>query len=179
MHKSAFINAQKFYNKYCNQNDSSKTVVDVGSWDGGNGSLRPIFSQCKYIGLDVQFGPNVDIISSSHSMPFDDNSIDVVVSSSCLEHDPMFWITFLEMSRIVKIDGYIYICAPSSGPYHPEKCPGDGWRFYPDSWRFLSEWSQKNGFNIRLLENYIDGSFYHPDDNWQDSVGVFQKICCI
>jgi ubiquinone/menaquinone biosynthesis C-methylase UbiE len=179
MHKSAFINAKKFYDKYCNMDNKSKTVLDVGSWDGGNGSLKEIFSQHNYIGLDMQQGPNVNIVSTSYSMPFDNNSIDIIVSSSCFEHDPMFWITFLEMCRILKDNGYIYICAPSSGPYHPEKCPGDSWRFYPDSWRSLSEWANINNYNIKLLESYIDNSFFKPDENWKDSVGIFQKLCYI
>lgn len=179
MHKSAYINAQKFLNKYCLQNIESKIVLDVGSWDGGNGNLRSIFQSAKYIGLDIQQGPNVDMIANSHSIPLDNNSIDIIVSSSCFEHDPMFWITFLEMSRILKPDGYIYICAPSSGPYHPEKCPGDSWRFYPDSWLSLAQWSNKNNFNIHLIDSYIDTAHYAPDENWRDSIGIFTKKCCI
>jgi SAM-dependent methyltransferase len=174
MHKSAYNNAQIFYNKYCGS-DTIKKILDIGSWDGGNGSLRNIFSLHQYCGLDVQNGRNVDVIGSSHEMPFDDNSFDIIVSSSCFEHDEFFWLTFLEMSRVVKPSGYIYICAPSSGPYHPEKCPSDSWRFYPDSWRSLSKWSIKNNYKINLIESYIDKSYYPPDSNWQDSIGIFQK----
>lgn len=176
MHKSAWINAKNFADKYCSLDKSNKIVLDVGSWDGGNGCLRNIFSEYKYIGLDVQSGPNVDIVANAHSMPFKNDTFDVVVSSSCFEHDPLFWITFLEMCRVVKTSGYIYICAPSSGPYHPEKCPGDSWRFYPDSWKSLSLWANINHINIQLVESYIDESYLPPDENWKDSVGIFQKV---
>ncbi len=79
------------------------------------------------------------------------------------------------MCRVLKTSGYIYICAPSSGPYHPAKCPSDSWRFYPDSWRSLSRWAIKNEHKINLVESYIDKNYYPPDDNWQDSIGIFHK----
>jgi ubiquinone/menaquinone biosynthesis C-methylase UbiE len=175
MHKSAYINAQKFYDQYCSIDIENKTVLDVGSWDG-NGCLKPIFSKAQYTGLDVQHGPNVDIVSSSHSMPFDNSSFDIIISTSCFEHDEMFWVTFLEMCRVLKQNGYIYICAPSTGPYHPSQCPSDSWRFYPDSWRSLSKWANLCNFAITLIESYIDTSYYPPDANWQDSVGIFKKV---
>lgn len=176
MHKSAFINAQKFYNNYCVNNIENKKILDVGSWDGGNGCLKPIFSKGHYLGLDVQSGPNVDVIGDANNIPFPNNTFDIVVSSSCFEHDPMFWMSFLEICRVTKIDGYIYICAPSAGPYHPEKCPSDSWRFYPDSWRSLCDWANHNNNHIQLINSYIDSTHYPPDDNWQDSIGIFKKV---
>lgn len=176
MHKSAFLNAQKFYDNYCSTNIENKKILDVGSWNGGNGCLRPIFDMGQYLGLDIQKGPNVDVVGDASNIPFDNNTFDIVVSSSCFEHDPMFWISFLEICRVTKPSGYIYICAPSSGPYHPEKCPGDSWRFYPDSWASLCSWANRNNYDLKLIESYIDKTYYPPDDNWQDSVGIFQKV---
>lgn len=174
MHKSAYYNATSFYERYCKDNIQTKKVLDVGSWDS-NGCLKPIFKEAQYTGLDAQAGPNVDVVSNSNSMPFDNDQFDIIISTSCFEHDEMFWLTFLEMSRVLKAGGYIYICAPSSGPYHPHGCPSDSWRFYPDSWRSLAKWANKNNFHIKLVESYIDKSLYPPDDNWEDSVGIFTK----
>lgn len=174
MHKSAYINAQKFYDQYCNDIEN-KTVLDIGSWDGGNGCLKPIFKNAKYIGLDVQKGPNVDVVGSSYNIPFNNETFDIVVSSSCFEHDEFFWITFIEICRVLKNNGYIYICAPSAGPYHPDKCPSDSWRFYPDSWRSLSRWANLNKYNINLINSYIDYNYYPPDERWNDSIGIFKK----
>lgn len=177
MHKSAYNNAKKFYDQYCSSNIESKTVLDIGSWDGGNGCLRNIFSKAKqYIGLDIQHGPNVDIVGDANNLPFESETFDIIVSSSCFEHDPLFWLSFLEMSRVTKKDGYIYICAPSAGPYHPEKCPGDSWRFYPDAWGSLLLWASKNNINLNLVDNYIDQSFFPPDENWMDSIGIYRKL---
>ena len=170
MHPAAYKNAEKFYEKYCKDNIESKTVLDVGSFDV-NGTMKPIFKNCRtYVGLDQSEGKNVDIVSSSHSMPFVDESFDIIISSSCFEHDPMFWVTFQEMCRIIKTDGYIYIQAPSSGPYHAH--PVDNWRFYKDSWKSLEMWAIHNSYNIKLIENYIDTQ----DSAWHDNVGIFKKV---
>lgn len=170
MHKSAYINAQKFYDQYCIENIENKTVLDIGSQDI-NGTMKPIFQNAKqYLGLDQSEGKNVDIICTSHEIPLPDESFDIIISSSCFEHDPMFWLTFKEMCRLTKQNGYIYVCAPSIGPYHG--FPIDNWRFYKDSWKSLENWGIYNKYKIKLIESYIDAS----DSLWQDSVGIYQKI---
>lgn len=171
MHDTAYSNALRFFNKYC-KDIESKIVLDVGSFDV-NGTLKPIFSNSKkYIGLDQFPGKNVDVVGSSHEIPLDDNSVDVTVSSSCFEHDNMFWITFKEMCRVLRPSGYIYINAPSNGPYH--KYPVDNWRFYLDSWKALEQWGRHLNFDIVLLEGYID-SQKSSCGNWNDSVGIYVK----
>lgn len=172
MHDTAFGNAAYFYDKYCKHDIENKTVLDIGSCDV-NGTLKPIFLQAKqYIGLDQCDGENVDIVSSSHKIPLEDNSIDIIVSSSCFEHDPMFWITFNEMLRLAKPGGFIYINAPSNGPYHAH--PVDNWRFYLDSWKSLEQWGRYSGHKVTLLENYIDPN-KSACGHWNDSVGIYQK----
>lgn len=172
MHDTAMANAKAFVNKYVQHNMGEQVVLDVGSLDL-NGSLREIFEGAKkYIGLDVEAGENVDVVASSHAIPLGDDSVDVVVSSSCFEHDPMFWLTFLEMCRVVKPSGYIYINSPSNGPYHGY--PGDCWRFYADSWKSLAAWGVQNNYSIELTESYIDPQL-SSCGLWNDSVGIFQK----
>jgi len=176
MHHSAYVNAEKFYNKYCSDNIENKKILDVGSYDV-NGTLKPIFQKGNYIGLDMENGPNVDIVSNAHEIPFKDNHFDIVLSSSCFEHDDMFWETFLEMSRVLKPGGFMYVQAPSNGPYHG--WPGDNWRFYIDSWLALERWGKKKGYDLELVERYIDESTPHAEHEgvriWNDSVGIFKK----
>ena len=167
MHISAFRNAMQFYDEFCKKINKTLKVVDFGSYDV-NGCLKPIFKDHEYIGIDMAAGPNVDVVCSNDNTPFENNSIDVIVSSSSFEHDDCFWMTFLEMCRILKPGGLIYINAPSSGPYHGY--PGDNWRFYADSWKSLSKWAIKNNYNIELLKSYIDKT-----EIWHDSVGIFKK----
>lgn len=172
MHNTAYDNAQKFYEKYCKENIKNKCILDVGSMNV-NGCLRPIFEKGEYIGLDQSFGKNVDIVASAHNIPLQSESIDIIISSSCFEHDNMFWVTFLELCRVIKPNGFIYINAPSNGPYHAY--PVDNWRFYLDSWKALEEWANYNSYNLILVESYID-PIRSSCGNWNDSVGIFKKI---
>jgi len=168
MHPTAYDNCVKFVNDFCKLIDSSSThVVEFGSYNV-NGTLKPIFKNCKYTGIDMASGPNVDIVCNGDSTPFENESIDVIVSSSNFEHDDCFWMTFLEMCRILKPSGFIYINAPSAGPHHGY--PGDCWRFYADSWKGLEKWAVKNNYSIKLVHSYIDHR-----DTWKDSVGIFKK----
>jgi SAM-dependent methyltransferase len=168
MHETAYKNAQVFFEKYCKEFSKDNTVVDFGSYDV-NGTLKPIFDPTmKYIGIDLSKGPNVDIVCSNRETPFHDNSIDVIISTSCLEHDDFFWMTFLEMCRVLKSGGFIYLNAPSAGPYHAH--PGDCWRFYKDAWNALQDWAIENKYSISLVEQYIE-----PDGLWKDNIGVFTK----
>lgn len=169
MHPSAYKNAELFYDKYCKENIENKHILDIGSCNV-NGTMRPIFDKGHYIGLDMQCGPNVDIVSDAHNIALEDDSFDIIISSSCFEHDDMFWVTFLEMCRLVNNGGYIYVCAPSNGPYHAH--PVDNWRFYKDSWSALAKWAKYNGHDIELVESYVDSV---TCEGWNDSVGIFRK----
>jgi SAM-dependent methyltransferase len=176
MHHSAYVNAEKFYHRYCENNIENKKILDVGSYDV-NGTMKPIFEKGQYVGLDMEEGPNVDIVGVSHNIPFEKDEFDIVISSSCFEHDDMFWVSFQEMCRVLKPGGYMYIQAPSNGPYHG--WPGDNWRFYIDSWKALEKWGKKLGYDIELIEHYIDETTPKGDGEgiriWNDSVGIYRK----
>jgi len=176
MHHSAYVNTEKFYNKYCVENIENKKILDVGSYSV-NGNVRPIFQNGQYVGVDMEMGPNVDVVANANNLPFENNYFDIIVSISCFEHDDMFWVTFLEMCRVLNDGGYMYINAPSNGPYHGH--PGDNWRFYKDSWKALEKWGNMNGYDIELVESYIDETTPPgPQEKiriWNDSIGIFRK----
>jgi len=164
MHPSAYANCERFVDRYFSQ---PGLVLDVGSLDV-NGSLRPIFASrgWNYTGLDRRPGKNVDVVNPAIRwwLPFDDGNFEAVVSSSALEHDPTFWITFWEMVRVTRSGGLVYICVPSQGKYHGH--PVDCWRFQKDCWAGLADWCPR----AELVECYIDPS----DELWQDNVGIFR-----
>jgi SAM-dependent methyltransferase len=154
-----------------------QTVVDVGGLDV-NGSLRSYFEKggMKYINIDIESHPSVDIVvKPGEKLPFDTGSIDLVVSTSCFEHDPCFWLTFREMCRIVKPNGYIYVNAPSDGKYHCH--PGDNWRFYSDAGQALAYWASKQMYNEELYYVKVVETFHilKKDSIWTDFVCVWQR----
>ncbi len=176
MHPTAMKHADLFFRTYL-ADASAATVVDIGAQDV-NGSLKQVCPPgCKYIGVDFIAGRNVDVVlDDPYSLPFDDQSVDVVVSSSCLEHSEMFWLLFLEMLRILKPHGLLYLNAPSNGSFH--RYPVDCWRFYPDSASALVTWAKRSGYDPLLLESFTgrkgDTGRRYVDD-WNDFVAVFLK----
>lgn len=155
-----------------------KTVVDIGGQDI-NGSLRSFFTEkgMKYICVDMIEDPSVDIIvKPGEKLPFETGSIDLIVSTSCFEHDPCFWLTFKEMARILKMGGYIYMNAPTNGIYHI--APGDNWRFYSDAGQALAYWSSIQMSNEEVYPMKVIETFHimPRTDIWIDFVCVWQRV---
>ena len=176
MHPSAMKYGKYFFDTYCSKDFNGKTIADVGAQDV-NGSLRGFCpAGAKYIGVDFIDGKGVDVVlTDPYQLPFDDESVDVVACSSVLEHSAMFWLIFIEMLRILKPDGLLYINAPSNGYVH--RFPVDCWRFYPDSGKALVQWAETKGYKPVLLESFIGGK-HDPDvldGMWNDLICVFLK----
>lgn len=173
MHPSAMKNGEIFFQRYLSyvKSDAPIKVVDVGA-QNVNGSLREVCDpKVEFIGVDFVQANGVDVIlDDPYKLPFADNSIDVVVSSSCFEHSEMFWLLFLEVIRILKPTGIFYLNVPSNGSFH--RYPVDCWRFFPDSGRALIKWAKHNGYDSILLESFIS----HQQVNaWNDFVAIFLK----
>ena len=170
MHLTAYENATRFKDAY--PVSKGEKIAEIGSQViAKQQSLRALFKGCEYTGFDFAAGKGVDVIlDDPYSLPAEANTFDRVISSSCFEHSEFFWISFLEMLRICKDDGLIYLQAPSNGAFH--RYPIDCWRFYPDSGVALQNWGLRNNINVTLLE-----SFTTPQkaDCWNDFVAVFAK----
>ena len=173
MHPTAMSNCKSFFDTYVDSfSDSNKLkIVEIGSQDV-NGSLREVApANCEYTGVDFAEGKGVDVVlSDPYSLPFESDSADIVLSSSCFEHSEMFWIVYLEILRILKPKGLFYLNIPSIGPFH--RYPVDCWRFYPDSGRALVSWAKRNAINAALMESYVCAQ---KSEVWNDFVAVFLK----
>lgn len=175
MHESSFSKMVLFKEKYLAPLTGQKiSILDVGSQDV-NGSYKPIFEQDSwhYTGADIIPGENVDIILHDiyHWREIKSNSMDVVVTGQTFEHIEFFWLTILEIFRVLKPSGYGCIIAPASGGEH--RYPVDCWRFYPDGFKSLCKFSgltEMEAYTQWQPLNYRDGS-----DIWKDSVLICQK----
>ena len=171
MHDTALEYGGLFFKTYAD-NEKYIKVIDLGSQDV-NGSLRTVApKKAEYVGVDFADGKRVDIrITDPYKLPFEDNLFDVAVSSSCFEHSEFFWLSFLELLRVLKPEGLLYINVPSNGSFH--RYPVDCWRFYPDSGIALQNWAHRNGLKeAALLESFIGTQ---KNDIWNDFVAVFIK----
>jgi SAM-dependent methyltransferase len=170
MHFGAMKHARWFFDTYLGES-STATVVDIGAQDV-NGSLREVAPEgVRYVGVDFVKGKGVDVIlEDPYRLPFEDASVDVIVSSSCFEHSELFWVLFLEILRVLKPSGLLYLNAPSNGYVH--RYPVDCWRFYPDAGRALVTWAKRNGLSPALTESFVGDM---DAQGWIDFVAVFVK----
>jgi hypothetical protein len=94
--------------------DRSKhlNILDLGSLDV-NGTYAPLFDcpNWTYHGADTAPGKNVGIVLRD---PYDwkeivDGYYDVVVSGQTFEHVEYFWLTVLQINRVLKVGGLVCI----------------------------------------------------------------------
>ncbi|MBT4223137.1 MAG: class I SAM-dependent methyltransferase [Opitutae bacterium] len=150
-------------------------ILDVGSQDV-NGTFKPLFERegWTYIGLDIDSGLNVDFIP--HEPYYWDElnacSFDVVISGQAFEHTEFFWLTMLEISRVLKDSGLCCLISPSSGFEH--RYPVDCYRFYRDGMAAIGKYGGMEVLEASTLFNpdreYADGSHF-----WKDSALMARK----
>ena len=96
----------------------SKKVLEIGSLNI-NGSVRQFYSGCEYTGIDVAAGLDVDIVSNGEDFYEKAGVYDVIISCECMEHNPMYKKTWLNMIRMLKEDGLLIMtCATFGRPQH-------------------------------------------------------------
>jgi SAM-dependent methyltransferase len=175
MHQSSLDKMKWFKENYLKAYEGQQLqILDVGSYNV-NGTYKEILADpaWHYTGADVAAGPNVDIVLQDpynwHNIP--SNSYDVLVSGQVFEHVEWFWITILEMRRVLKPGGICCILAPAAGYEH--KFPVDCWRFYPDGFAAIAKFADLEALHVATQWeplNYPDGS-----DQWKDSILVCRK----
>ncbi len=171
MHQSSLEHIGRLVQTHLNRTQSLR-IIDIGSYDV-NGSYKVFFEapHWHYTGVDLSPGPNVDmVLASPYRLPFASHSVDVIVSGQAFEHIEFFWLTWLEMTRVLRPGGLIFLVAPSRGPEH--RYPQDCWRFYPDGYRALASFG-----GLELLSVSTDWA-PHADEfsaPWGDTVGVFRQ----
>jgi SAM-dependent methyltransferase len=138
----------------------------------------------EYTGVDIRAGRNVDVVMKKpYRVPLKSNTADVVFTGQVFEHVPFFWASLLEIARVMKPGGYLFLTVPSRGHTHSSY---DCWRYYPDGLRAMAAFTRlelreahtdfppaRPSTRPRPRHDYarIDTAHYY----WGDTVGVFQK----
>jgi len=110
----------------------AKRVLEVGALDV-NGSARRVLEPKEpalYLGIDIRFGPGVDLICSLEEAPdrFGSGAFDAVVCTEVLEHVRHWRAAVGALKALVRPGGWLVVTTRSAGfPLHD--FPGDYWRF--------------------------------------------------
>jgi len=98
----------------------------------------------EYIGTDFEEGLDVDVVADAHhlSAVFGENRFDLVISCSTYEHIQHPWLATVEICRVLKPGGVVFVQTHQSFPIHGH--PHDYWRFSVDGLKTL--FSEQVGF---------------------------------
>jgi SAM-dependent methyltransferase len=178
MHASALASMRQCIEEFM-PDDRHYDVVDFGSFlKTGSSNHRDLLSgrDCAVLGVDIVSGHNVDVVMPRpYRIPLRSDSVDVVISGQVFEHIPFFFTSMLEIQRILRPGGRLFLTVPSRGHRHNVY---DCWRFYPDGMRAMA------AFAALELERattdfppMVDGRFDYSrgESYWGDTTGVFRK----
>ncbi|NJN74586.1 MAG: class I SAM-dependent methyltransferase [Limnothrix sp. RL_2_0] len=94
-------------------NKPEMKILEIGSREvTGRSSARSNFSDAKYVGFDYYPGNNVDVVGDAHKLAsyFEPNEkFDIIYSSACFEHFAMPWIVSTEISKLLKVGGFVFV----------------------------------------------------------------------
>jgi SAM-dependent methyltransferase len=155
-------------NKFPNLFENVK-VLEVGSLDI-NGSMRSMFSECEYIGIDVGEGKGVDIVCQGQEYDAPDETFDVCASGECFEHNPYWAETFANMVRMCKSGGLVFFTCATTGrkehgtsrsdSYSSPLTVNIGWEYY----RNLDEEDFRESFKEPFDEIFSEYEFHSTVD---------------
>ena len=156
MHPSALKSFIDFKNIYLSKfNNKSIKLIEIGSLAVNSSIKLNLDKNIDYLGVDICKGENVDIVlEDPYKLPFENESVDAVISISTFEHTQFFWLSYLEILRVLRNDGLFFLNAPSNSKFHRHET--DNWRFYPDSSLALQKWGEKNNFSPKVLEHFTN-----------------------
>ena len=117
-------------------------VLEIGSLIIEKPAIsRNIFTNCEYIGIDINPGPGVDVVTLGHLYDAPDETFDMVMSCECFEHDMYYAETIKNAIRLTKPNGmFLFTCASEGREEHgtqrtspnssPHTSNTEGWEDY-------------------------------------------------
>lgn len=140
MHSNSMKLMTYFRDKYLSEMEGA-TVLDIGAklqvGAGMQKTYKELFEEdFTYIGMDVEPGPNVDIVGYT-ALSCLSYHFDVVISGQVMEHvcRPWEWLETLTAF----FNKYICIIAPNT--IHEHRYPIDTYRYFPDGMRDLFDYA--------------------------------------
>lgn len=176
---------QKSHQRRIDNGDYDKYFKGKGIDVGYRGYRPNVVPVAGSIGVDTDYSDYDGV-----HLPFDDESLDFVHSSHCLEHvrTDVLETTLKEWYRVLKVGGYMITTVPHMMLYEKKLAPPsrynrDHQRFYTPA-RLLQEFEAAlplNGFRVRRLfdndegHDYSKGPEHHANANYEIEL-IIEKI---
>ncbi len=107
------------FDAICRQEKAGGRVLEIGAVPTSDTllALPSLAGASRKIGVNLapaSRGPDFEIIETDANAltPFEDDSFDLVLSNSMLEHDRRFWLTLAEIRRVARPGALIAIGVP-------------------------------------------------------------------
>ncbi len=114
-------------------------VLDIGCSDAERSKQ---FAHTSFVSFDILNKFNPTITGDAHKLPFKNKSIQTTLCLSILEHVERADLVLSEVTRVLKIGGFLIITAPFLYPKHD----------WQDFCRFTENYFIKNLKNYRIIE---------------------------
>lgn len=165
-------NAERALSLIKSELPESPTVLDVGGRSTGkqDRSYRKLMPFAgDYWVADINEGANVThIMTEEYVLPFEEGSIDLIISGQTLEHVKNPFRLVSEMRRVLKDNALMILIAPSGGRNHDEV---DCWRFMRDSFKAISE-----ECGLTVVKDWVyTGPSGRRDNQWNDHTAILRK----
>jgi SAM-dependent methyltransferase len=131
-------------------------ILEIGSREvTGPSNSREGFSKAQYIGFDFYPGKNVDVVGDAHKLSSyfkPGEKFDIIYSSACFEHFAMPWVVAMEIAKLLKVGGIVFVETHFSFSAHERP-----WNFFQ-----FSEMALKVLFSSALGFECIEAGMSNP-----------------
>jgi SAM-dependent methyltransferase len=94
-------------------NKPGMRILEIGSREVTCPSnARNEFAQATYVGFDYYPGKNVDVVGDAHKLSSyfkKSEKFDIIYSSACFEHFAMPWVVAVEIAKLLKVGGLVFV----------------------------------------------------------------------
>lgn len=94
-------------------NKPGMRILEIGSREvTGTSKARQAFTEAEYVGFDYYPGKNVDVVGDAHRLSSyfgPDEKFDIIFTSACFEHFAMPWIVAVEIAKLLKVGGHVFV----------------------------------------------------------------------
>ena len=159
-------------------NKTGFRVLELGSRNVTGANQRSRFSNADYVGFDFYDGENVDVVGDAHMLStyFSSNEkFDLIFSSAVFEHLHMPWVAAVEIQKLLKVGGYVFIETHFSYSSHERP-----WHFFQFSDMGLRAlFNDALGFDLieTGMSNPISGYFAHNADGYLKHLPITELYC--